>query len=114
MEIKADGLVVFTKSGLTAKRVSRARPQCPIYAISPEEDVMRRLAISWGIIPYFQSSETTNADKLIIEFLRKSKKDFGIDNTFIATIGYPSGIPNSTNIIRTIRKQDYEYFLKIN
>ncbi len=111
-EIRADGLIVFTKSGQTARRVSRLKPEPPIYAISPDKSVLNRLAISWGVIPYFQSSETTNADKLLIEFLKKSDKDFGRDNTFIATIGYPSGVPNSTNIIRTIRKQDYDYFLE--
>ena len=113
-EVKADGLIVFTKSGLTAKRVSRLKPAPPIYAISPDKSILNRLAISWGVIPYYQSLNTTNADELLIEFLKKSEKDFGRDNIFIATIGYPSGVPNSTNIVRTIRKQDYDYFLACN
>jgi pyruvate kinase len=112
MELKANGIVVFTKSGLTAKRVSRTKPFCPIYAISPDREVLRRLVITWGVIPYYKSIDTTNADKLILDFLKKSDKDFGRDNIFIITIGYPSGIPDSTNIIRTIRKQDYDFFLK--
>ena len=63
-EIMADGIVVFTKSGLTARRVSRAKPECPVYAVSPHENVLRRLAISWGVIPYYKSSDTSNADDL--------------------------------------------------
>ena len=110
MELKANGIVVFTKSGLSAKRVSRHKPKCPIYVVSPDENVLKRLSINWGVIPYLKSQDTKNGDKLLIEFLKKSKKDFGKDNIFIATIGYPAGIPNSTNVIRTIRKQDYDFF----
>ncbi len=110
-ELKTDGIVVFTKTGASARRIVKNKPKCKILAISPEEKILRRLNISWGVTPYMKSKETTNADELLVDFLKKSEKEFGRDNIFIVTIGYPAGIPNSTNVIRTIRKQDYEYFL---
>ncbi len=111
-ELNADGIAVFTKSGLSARRVSKTRPKCKILAISPDINVLRRLNLVWGVVPYYKSIDTTNADELLIEFLKKSEKDYGRENIFIATIGYPAGIPNSTNIIRAIRKQDYDFYLK--
>jgi len=111
-ELEADGIVVFTKSGASARRVSRSKPKAPIYAVATEDEILRRLAVSWGVIPYLKSQDTDDTDELLKEFLIKSKEDFGVDKIYIATIGHPAGIPGSTNVIRTIRKQDYEYFLK--
>ncbi len=111
MELNADGIVVFTKSGMSAKRVSRHKPKCPIYVVSPDRKVLKRLAIDWGVVSYLHCKETENADELLKEFLKKTEYDFGREKIFIATIGSPAGIPNTTNIIRTIRKQDYEFYL---
>ncbi|KAA0257392.1 pyruvate kinase [Deferribacter autotrophicus] len=110
-ELRANGIVAFTKSGASARRVSKSRPECPIYAVATDEKVLRQLAISWGVTHYMISKDTDNADELLIEFLKKTSKDFRPDHVFIATIGYPAGVPGSTNVIRTIRKQDYDYFL---
>ncbi|BAI80816.1 pyruvate kinase [Deferribacter desulfuricans SSM1] len=111
-ELIADGIVVFTKSGSSARRVSRSKPKAPIFAVATEDKVLRRLAVSWGVIPYSKTKDTTDSDELLKEFLIKSKDDFGTENVYIATIGHPAGVPGSTNVIRTIRKQDYEFFLK--
>ncbi|MGA1847521.1 pyruvate kinase [Deferribacter abyssi] len=111
-ELKANGIVVFTKSGASVRRVSIARPKCPIYAVATNEKVLRQLAICWGVTNYMISKDTDNADELLVEFLKATSKTFQPDNVFIATIGYPAGVPGTTNMIRTIRKDDYDYFLK--
>ncbi|MCB9662601.1 MAG: pyruvate kinase [Alphaproteobacteria bacterium] len=45
-------LVVFTWSGATARYVSRLRPKGPIFAMSPNQEVVDRLALVWGVIPF--------------------------------------------------------------
>jgi pyruvate kinase len=50
-EIDATALICCTRSGLTARLVSRYRPGCPVVAVSPEIDTVRRLAIVWGVTP---------------------------------------------------------------
>ncbi|HMV66489.1 MAG TPA: pyruvate kinase [Myxococcota bacterium] len=45
-------LVVFTWSGDTAIYVSKARPLGPIFALSPLQPVVDRLALAWGVLPY--------------------------------------------------------------
>lgn len=42
-------IVVFTKSGLTAIRLSRYRPRVQILAGTPSETVARRLKLLWGV-----------------------------------------------------------------
>jgi pyruvate kinase len=42
-------IVSFTLSGRTASLVSRYRPSVPIIAMSPSEEVLRRLSPLWGV-----------------------------------------------------------------
>ncbi len=42
-------LVVFSWSGSTARFVSQVRPRAPIYAFSPNQPVVDRLALAWGV-----------------------------------------------------------------
>ncbi|MCA9390972.1 MAG: pyruvate kinase, partial [Candidatus Magasanikbacteria bacterium] len=45
----ARAIVVATRSGASARFVSRYRPQLPIYAVTPSERVIRQLGLSWGV-----------------------------------------------------------------
>jgi pyruvate kinase len=45
------GFIVFTKSGNTAKMISRYRPHVPIFAFSPDFLVTKSLLINFGVIP---------------------------------------------------------------
>lgn len=62
-ELCCRAIVAFTRSGLTAERVSRCRPGTPIIAITPDEAVARRLLLRWGIIPSLYDPVCT-ADEL--------------------------------------------------
>ncbi|CDF32491.1 pyruvate kinase [Chondrus crispus] len=45
-------IVVFTRVGTYAKLVSCTRPRCPIIAFTPDEDLVRRLTLYWGVKPF--------------------------------------------------------------
>jgi pyruvate kinase len=45
-------IAVFTRSGKTARLMSKARPQAPILAFTPEQITYQRMALFWGVIPY--------------------------------------------------------------
>jgi pyruvate kinase len=49
--IGAKYVVAFTQSGYSARLLSKERPAVPIVAFTPSEDVCRRMALSWGVIP---------------------------------------------------------------
>lgn len=44
-------IVAFTQSGYTARLVSKDRPPVPIYGLTPEPRIARRLALYWGVRP---------------------------------------------------------------
>jgi pyruvate kinase len=50
-DIKAKFIVAFTHSGFTARLVSKFRPKTPVVALTPGEDIRRRICIYWGVSP---------------------------------------------------------------
>ena len=50
-DIRADAIVTPTYSGRTARLVARHRPRAMIVAPSPKEEVVRRMALVWGLSP---------------------------------------------------------------
>jgi pyruvate kinase len=47
----AVAIAAFTQSGTTARLLSHYRPQVPIIAFSPNQEVRRRLSLLWGVVP---------------------------------------------------------------
>jgi pyruvate kinase len=50
-EMDAAAIAVPTETGATARQVSRNRPRRPIVAASAKTQVLRQLALDWGVIP---------------------------------------------------------------
>ncbi len=46
----AAAIVTLTESGFTSRSISKFRPSCPILAVTPHAEVVRRLAMNWGVI----------------------------------------------------------------
>jgi pyruvate kinase len=55
-------IVVFTQSGRTARLMSKARPNVPIYAFTPEIETYQQMGLFWGVtpllVPYADTLET--------------------------------------------------------
>jgi len=73
--IKADYILVFTRSGFMASLLSRCRPNSPIYAFANTMHVSRKLNLYWGMqsfhIEFFHNPEKTIQHA--IAFLKKRK-----------------------------------------
>ncbi|MCG9884868.1 MAG: pyruvate kinase [Cyanobacteria bacterium] len=50
-QLEAAAIVTLTKSGATARNVSKFRPRTPILAVTPQVDVARQLQLVWGVRP---------------------------------------------------------------
>ena len=55
-------IVVFTRTGNTARLISKDRPRVPILAYTPSEHVYHQLALWWGVWPYRMSMQGTTED----------------------------------------------------
>jgi pyruvate kinase len=50
-QLKARAIMTLTKTGSTARNVSKFRPQTPIFAVTPHVNVSRQLQLVWGVKP---------------------------------------------------------------
>jgi pyruvate kinase len=53
-DLRVRGVIVPTSSGRTAREVSSERPAAPIVAAVRTPELMRRLALCWGVLPRVQ------------------------------------------------------------
>ncbi len=75
-EVGARWIVVFTRSGFTARLISKFRPKTPVIAFSPEHRVVRQMTLYWGVTPS-PVEHFVNTDDLIR----------GVDSTLVK-LGY--------------------------
>lgn len=106
-------IVVFTSSGTSALKVASFRPNVPILACCHSEETANRLALVWGITPYIIMQKYKNLDKMLEHFIKYAyeKGDISKDEQFVATIGYPLGVPGSTSTLRIFGSNDIKNFL---
>jgi len=60
-DLMVRGIVVLSRSGVSAAAVSSGRPEAPILAVSSDAAACRRMNLLWGVIPVL-SSEDEMAD----------------------------------------------------
>ncbi|RBM20392.1 pyruvate kinase [Streptomyces sp. PT12] len=94
-------LVAFTKSGDTARRLSRYRAVQPILAFTSEPATRNQLTLSWGVetfvVPHV--NHTDEMVELCDAELSKLNR-FSPGDTMIITAGSPPGVPGTTNMVR--------------
>jgi len=101
LDLRASAIISATTSGYTAASVSRYRPAAPIIAATPFEQVMRKLAIFWGVYPI--KIEKLQSTDLIIEKSVETALKSGYLNKgdlTIITAGVPAGISGITNLLK--------------
>ena len=99
--LKAAAIVAFTQSGSTARRVSKYRPRTPIIAITPDEDVAKRLILNWGVHAFHVPS-LTSVDGLF-NVGTNLAVELGVAKSgdlIIITGGLPIGIAGTTNLLK--------------
>lgn len=95
--------VAYTKTGSTARRLSRDRPRCSIIAATPSPDVARRLALFWGISPTI-TEDISHFHEMIDKADQIAISNGGIDGERIIILaGYPFGRPGKTNTLKVSR-----------
>jgi pyruvate kinase len=61
---RASMIVVLTRSGLSARLISKERPSTPILAFTAAEEVYRRLTLWWGVTPHRSALDGTMDEKI--------------------------------------------------
>ena len=93
------GVAVFTQSGRSALLQSKARPEVPIIAFTPNEGTYGILGLYWGVEPYLVPFSDT-LEKMIkhVEKTLLSLPDVENGQKVVIISGFPIGAMRSTNL----------------
>ncbi len=97
----ATAIITSTKSGHTARMVSKYRPKARIIAVTPKMDVIRKMTLVWGVMPLLVS-ETRGTDEMISAAVETALAANYIKNgdLVVITAGIPVGVPGTTNLLK--------------
>jgi len=100
-DIHAKAIIAVTKSGTTARRMSKFRPQTPIVAATPVEKTFHQLALSWGVYPVMARMQSSTDDLFLHAIDCAKQIDLAEDgDTVVITGGVPLDTPGTTNILK--------------
>lgn len=94
-------VVVFTKSGFSARVVSSQRPDVPILGVTDVERTYHQLALVWGVRPALVPHSETYAE--MFEQARRVVLERGLaqpGDRVLVTAGVPFDVPGSTNLLK--------------
>lgn len=100
-ELGAKAIVTPTESGYTARMASKYRPESLIVALTPNENVARRLCVLNGVFPVLVSRSKTTDEMLetaIAGALQTGLVKHG--DLVVITAGVPVGQPGTTNLLK--------------
>ena len=99
-DLGAKAIVVCTHTGMTARMVSRFRPQIPIIGLTTNEKAFRKLALSWGVVPMM--IDEFNSVDVLFYFAKESARKSGLvkrGEKVVLTGGTPTGRGGNTSLI---------------
>ena len=100
-DLGATAILTVTKSGRTARMISKYRPNCPIISGTTDPTVQRQMSLSWGVIPIIVE-EQKNTDELFDHVVATAKKDGLVKDgdLVVITAGSPIGMSGTTNLLK--------------
>lgn len=100
-QLDAKAIITGTQSGSTARNVAKFKPKSTIVAITPFEEVARKLACTWGVYPIV-SEHYESTDDLIEKTTEAAKaKGFVKDGDLVViSAGIPVNYRGSTNLMK--------------
>ena len=100
-DLDAKAIIAVTKSGYTARRVSKFRPIQPIVASTPEEKTFHQLSMAWGVYPVLALSQKSQEQlfRHAIDCAKQIDIVSGGENVVIIA-GVPLDTCGATNMIK--------------
>ncbi len=101
IDLNASAIVTVTKSGTSARMVSKYRPDCNIIAGTTSDRAYRQLNMSWGVTPIHldEKNEIFDLFDHAVE-TAKERKLLSSGDTVVLTAGIPLGVSGNTNILK--------------
>src|SRR5207237_195946 len=103
LQISAAAIVAPTRTGKTARRVSKYRPPLPIVALTSQADVEKQLLLSWGMTTGRREMESTESIFIGAEKTVKRLKLARKGNTRVIVSGDRKGPMGRTDLLKIQR-----------
>jgi pyruvate kinase len=100
-QLEAAAIMTLTKTGATARNVSKFRPKTPILAITPHVDVSRQLQLVWGVKPLLllELASTEQTFRAAIS-IAQEKQLLSEGDLVVMSAGTLQGVAGSTDLIK--------------
>lgn len=100
-QLDAAAIMTLTKTGATARNVSKFRPQTPILAITPHVDVARQLQLVWGVKPLLVLNLPSAGQTFQSAINVAREKELLHDGDLVVmTAGSLQGVSGSTDLLK--------------
>ncbi|QIZ69421.1 pyruvate kinase [Oxynema aestuarii] len=100
-QLDAAAIMTLTKTGSTARNVSKFRPQTPILAVTPHVDVARQLQLVWGVKPLLVLDLPSTGQTFQAALGVAQEKDMLSEGDLVVmTAGTLQGVSGSTDLIK--------------
>lgn len=100
-DVKAKAIVAVTRSGHTARRVSKFRPIEPIIAATPVVKTYHQLSLSWGVYPVLARNQ--HDEESLFRHAMDCAKQIDMvskNDTVVITAGVPLNQSGTTNLLK--------------
>ena len=101
IDLNAKAIIAVTRSGNTARMVSKYRPGCPIIACTPDERIWRQLNLVWGVTPLL-TKEEYSMEILLLHATEAAEENGYVKegDVVVLTVGVPLGRSGNTNLLK--------------
>ena len=108
IDLNAKAIIAVTRSGNTARMVSKYRPGCPIIACTPNERIWRQLNLVWGVTPLLTKEEYSM--EILLLHATEAAEESGYvkeGDVVVLTVGVPLGRSGNTNLLKATVVGEY-------
>jgi len=108
-DIKAGAVMAVTKTGYTARRIAKFRPDTPILGATPYEKTYHQMSLVWGVTP-LMANYKYDIEVLFDHCVRRALARGAVaeGDKVVITAGIPLDVPGNTNIIRILEVEKDE------
>ncbi len=99
-DLSAAAIVTVTRTGSTARMVSRFRPATPIVAITPISRTYRQLALSWGVTPLMNDYKASSRELFADAAAKVQEAGLAGDGDIIVVTGSSDRVGEITNTLQ--------------
>ena len=99
--LNAPALIVFTKSGFSARIVASHRPSVPILVLTDIPRTFRQLSLVWGVIPELVPHCNTYDEMVRLALEAVQRQGLArAGQRVVVTAGVPFDVPGTTNLLK--------------